>query len=218
MVTDIVQTSLGAFDGAEFSRISQCPKCSGPVMGYDTRQKRFAVIREQENERTITVKVKRFICKKCGCLCNADEPFYPDTRIGSPVIDLFFALCTTLPKSRAARVMETMGVMVDRTTWRKYHREKFPDVPTADVFGMWLPYSFLSLSSLAALTPEGCRIEGAEALAACGFPSAHRAAPHLAATGEKRKKRDEEEEEEERQPHQPKYPGQDRRAGKQDQA
>jgi hypothetical protein len=176
MVTDIVQTAVCAFDDAEFSQLAQCPYCGGPVHGYDTRQKKFAVLYEAGHKRTITVRVRRFQCRVCKKIDYAEEPFYPDTRLASVIIDLYRALSTTMPHSRAARVIETMGIRVDRTTWRNYHNRTFPEVPIADVFGMRLPLCLLSLSTLAARTSEGERIDGAEALAACGFPSASRKA------------------------------------------
>lgn len=199
MVTDIVQTALTAFDGVEFSRIPCCPLCGGQVSGYDTKLKRFAVVKEGENERTITVRVRRFTCRNCKSLCYADEPFYPDTRIGAPIIDLFFTLCTTLPRSRAARVIEAMGILVDRTTWRNYLREDFPEIPATEFFSLRLPLSIVTVSTLAAQEIKGGRIEGTEALAACGFPSTHRAPPRLPVLGEEGKQGNEEEEKEERQ-------------------
>ncbi len=199
MVIDILQTALGAFEGTEFSGLPQCPLCGGPVSGYDTRPKQFAVIREQEEERVIMVKVKRFTCRKCLHLCYADEPFYPGTRVGSPVIDLYITLCRSMPSGRAARMIEAMGICVHRTTWRNYHPENFPDIPAADFFGMNLPFSLLSVSALAASSGEGSSTQGAELLAACGFPSAHRAAPHLAITGKKKECRQEEKNKEERE-------------------
>jgi hypothetical protein len=177
MVTDIVQTAVTAFDGVEFTNLSSCDKCGGPVQGYDTKTKKFAVIRDGDGERVITVRVRRFTCRNCKNLCYADEPFYPGTRFGSIIIDLFLTLATTMPRSKAARVIEAMGVIVDRTTWQHYTKEMIPDIQTADVFGMRLPFSLLSVSGLAAAAGEGGRIAGAEALAACGFPSTYRAAP-----------------------------------------
>jgi hypothetical protein len=178
MVTDIVQTAVCAFDGAEFSQLAQCPYCGGPVHGYDTREKKFAVLQEAGQERTITVKVRRFQCRLCKKIGYAEEPFYPETRLGSVIIDLYMALSATMPHSRAARIMDAMGIRVDRTTWRNYHNRTFREVAIADVFGMRLPLYLLSLSTLAARTPEGERIDGAEALAACGFPSTFREAPN----------------------------------------
>ena len=213
MVRDLVQTTLSSFDGIEFTGLSRCPKCGGPLQGYDMRQKKFAVLREQEQDSIIMVRVKRFTCRTCRSLCYAGEPFYPDTRIGSPVIDIFSTLSTTMPPNRAARIIDALGIVVDRTTWRNYTGRNFGNIPTADVFGMRLPFSLLSLSTLAARIPEGGRIPGAEALAACGFPSAQRARPDRPPAAEKGRKRDEEEDEEERQTNVPEKNGGPKGAG-----
>jgi hypothetical protein len=203
MVKDLVQTAICAFDGVEFDRLSSCPSCGGPVRGHDTREKKFAVIAEADRERTITVQVKRFICRSCGRLCYADEPFYPDTRIGSLIIDLYTTLSTTMPHSRAARIIEALGIRVDRTSWRNYHDRVMPDIPANDIFGMQLPRSILSLSTVAARIPEGSCIEGTEALAACGFPSTYRAAPQVPLPAQERDYRDKKKEKEEGQAHHP---------------
>ncbi len=176
MAADIIQNALSSLDGVGFTDLPSCPSCGGSVMGHDMKEKQFAVLEDEGAVRTIHVRVKRFRCRQCGKLCYAGEPFYPGTRIGSPVIDLCVTLSATMPAGRAARVLGAMGVIVDRTSCLLYTRSHRGDIPTADVFGMRLPFSVLSLSSLAARTVGGSRITGAEALAACGFPSARRAA------------------------------------------
>ncbi len=198
MVMDIVQTALLACDGIEFSDRPSCPSCGGQVQGYDTRKKQFAVILENEQERVIHVRVRRFYCKSCKTYCYADEPFYPDTRMGSPVIDLCRTFASTMPFCRTATYLSRLGIIVDRSSVRNYANRNFGESRTADIFNMRLPFSIISLSSLAASAGEGSGIEGAEILAACGYPSAHRAAPHLPA-GEKREQRHEKEEKKERQ-------------------
>jgi hypothetical protein len=190
MAVDLIQTALSAFDGVEFTGLSACPACGGPVQGYDTKQKKFAMLREEEHKRTIPVRVRRFTCRACGRLCYAGEPFYPGTRIGSPVVDLFCTLSATMSPARAARIIDAIGIIVDRTTWRNYAGRDFGEIPAVDVFGMHLPFSLLSLSALAARAGEGGCIKGAEALAACGFPSAHRAAPHRPLPAEEWNNRD----------------------------
>jgi len=215
MACDLVQTVLSAFETIEFNRAPKCPACGGAVQGYDSREKKFAVIREDDHEKTISVMVKRFTCRTCGTLCYADEPFYPDTRIGSPVIDLCRTLSATRSYSRTARVLETMGVIVDRASCRNYATLALPPVPTADVFGLQLPFSILSVSSLAARLGEGGRIKGAEALAACGFPSAYRAPEDSGLSAQQRDQRDEEEQEEEREAGEPENRGEPERTGKQ---
>ncbi|MDP2798029.1 MAG: hypothetical protein Q8N94_11065 [Methanoregula sp.] len=199
MVIDIIQTALLICDGMEFSHRTTCPSCGGAVRGYDTRKKQFAVIIENDKKRIIHIRVKRFSCKSCKRLCYADEPFYPDTRIGSPVIDLCKTFAATMPFCRTATHLSLMGIAIDRGSVRNYANRASGTIPTADMFGMRLPLSILSLSSLAACTGEGGGIMGAEVLAACGFPSTHRAALHPLSTGEEGEQRQEEEEKVKRQ-------------------
>ena len=184
MVTDIVQTALLACDGIEFSDRAACPACGGAVRGYDTKKKQFAVMLEHDKKRIIHVRVRRFTCTSCGRLSYADQPFYPDTRVGSPVIDLCITFAATIPFCRTATFLSQMGIAIDRGSVRNYATRASGTVPTADMFGMRLPFSILSLSSLAARTGEGGGITGAEVLAACGFPSEHRAALNLPSLGE----------------------------------
>lgn len=174
MAAAIIQNAFSALDGIAFTELAACPHCGGTITGHDTKEKQFAVIADEGTNRTIHVKVKRFHCRECGRLCYADEPFYPDTRIGSPVIDLCVTLSATMPAGRAARVLEEMGVIMDRTSCLLHAKKHTGEIPTADVFGMRLPFSVLSLANLAALVPEGDRIPGADVLAACGFPSGRR--------------------------------------------
>ncbi len=118
MLSTIVQAGLVAVDGITFGERMACPVCGGPVSGYDTRKKVFALVRENGRERAIRVTVKRFSCRRCDRIVNADEPFYPGTRIGSPVIDLCLTLATTMPVNRTAAWLDAMDVIVNRTSCR----------------------------------------------------------------------------------------------------
>jgi hypothetical protein len=139
----------------------------------------FAIIREEEKERTIRVFVKRFYCRSCNRIINADEPFYPDTRIGSPVIDICLSLATIMPVNRTATWLDAMGVVVNRTSCRLYVREHAHAIPSSDLFGIRMPMSVVALSTLAARAGPISPISGADVLAACNYPSAGRAARHL---------------------------------------
>lgn len=177
MAVDIIQTALSAMDGAVFSELAACPSCGGAVIGYDFKTRQFAVLLEHETTRVIQVRVKRFRCRKCGRLCYADQPFYPDTRIGSPIIDLSVTLTADMPATRAARVLSSVGICVDRTSCLLFARRFQQEIRTADVFGMRLPFSVLALSNLAAQNFGDDPLPGPEVLAACGFPSAYQPVP-----------------------------------------
>jgi len=203
MLTMIVQTGLSAVDGLIFTERSTCPACGGALTGYDTKRKQFAHLFVDNKKRTLYVFVKRFYCRDCHGFCYADEPFYSGTRIGSPIIDLSLALSRTMPANRVAAYLAAMGILADRTSCRHYMRNNTRRIETNDIFGIHVPLSIFSLSTLAARTGEGSRIEGAEVLAACGFPSAHRAALHPPLVGEEGNERDKQEQKEERQVHEP---------------
>ena len=216
MLVTIVSAALSAVDGVQFTECTACPVCGGPVRGYDTKKKRFAVVMEGETRRALYVYVKRFYCRKCQRLCYADEPFYPGTRIGSPVIDLGLTVSATMTPNRVAAYLAALGIVVDRTTFRLYVKRTVPLVPTTDVFGIRIPLSVVTLSTLATGTGEGGRIEGAEVLAACGFPSAYRAPLHLPLLGKEGDERHEQEQKEERQVRKPHNDSQEKRPGQQD--
>lgn len=199
LLIDIVQSGLLACEGIVFDNRDACPACGGKLSGYDTKKKQFAVMREGDTRHPIHVFVKRFTCRQCHAICFADEPFYPDTRIGSPLVDLSTTLAAGMSFYRATAFMAHLGIVIERGTIRNYARRPFPEIPTNNLFGIHLPLSILSLSELAARTGEGSCIPGAEALAACGFPSAYRAAPDLLLLPEQGDERKEEEDKEERQ-------------------
>ena len=203
MLVMLVQEALSVLDGAVFDSRDTCPACGGQLSGYDARERQFARIREDIVKRTITVTVKRFRCRSCGRICNADEPFYPDTRIGAPVIDLCIVLSQVSGYGRAARNLSAMGLAIDRMQCRHFARTPVNPIPIMNIFGFLVPQSIISLSTLAANVGEGGCIEGAEALAACGFPSAHRAPLHRPLTTEERDERDEEHSKEEWQVQEP---------------
>jgi len=76
-----------------------------------------------------------------------------------------------------------------------------------DLFGISIPVSIFSLSTLAAQTGEGGTVPGTEILRACGFPSACRAASDFPAGAKERDQGDEQEEKEEREMHKPQDKG-----------
>ena len=199
MIADLIQTALLVCDGMEFSDRTACPSCGGAIRGYDTRKKQFAIIRENDKEHVIQVWVKRFSCKSCKRLCYADEPFYPDTRMGSPVIDLCKTFAATIPFCRTATHLSQLGIVIDRGSVRNYAKRDFGEIPTADIFNLQFPFSIISLSSLSASAGEGSGIKGAEVLAACGFPSTHRTTLHHTLTGKEGEQWQEEEDKKERE-------------------
>jgi hypothetical protein len=200
---DLIQSALLSCEGVVFESRDACPVCRGSLSGYDTKKKQFAIVIENDIPHPVKVFVKRFTCRTCHALCFADDPFYPDTRIGSPIVDLSHTLAERMPFYRSSVFMEQLGIRVDRGTIRNYARMQFPEIPTTDLFGIQLPLSIISLSELSVRTGEGSRIPGAEVLAACGFPSAYRAATDRLLLKKEGNEREKEKDKEKRQTHHP---------------
>lgn len=182
IVTDIVQSSISATEGITFTGHAGCPACGGPLTGYDTKKKQFAHLINDNKEKTVYVFVRRYYCRNCNKVFYADEPFYPDTRIGSIILDLCIAFSMTMPVNRVPAYLAAMGVLVDRSSCRLYvnhissthvrMNSRYLDLD--DKFGIHLPLSVLSLSSLAMVLDEGSHLDESDVLAACGSPSAPR--------------------------------------------
>ena len=184
IIADIVMSSISAVDGITFTKHSVCPACGGPLSGYDTKRKQYARIITSDGPKTLYVDIRRYCCRDCHRFCLADNPFYPDTRIGSVIVDLCIALSMTLPVNRVPAYLETMGILVDRSSCRLYVHHisgcyvrtnvRYIDIDPR--FGIHLPLSVLSLSSLAAVADEGHPLDESDVLSACGFPSVPRKA------------------------------------------
>ncbi len=171
LLSDLVQTTLTLCDGVLFDQCTACPHCGGEISGYDVKKKQFAIVTEGEQKRVVRVLVKRFLCHRCGQVCLADQPFYPETRIGSPVVDLCVTLSETMPYSRVSSCLAEMGIIVDRWSVRNYVQKNRRAIPAVDMFGIRVPISIGSLSTLA-MGSQSSRIDGPALLAACNYPSA----------------------------------------------
>lgn len=186
LVADIVKAAISAVDGITFTLHSVCPACGGPLIGYDTKRKQFAHLLTAGGPKTVYVDVRRFYCQDCHRFCLADNPFYPDTRIGSVIIDLCIALSMTMPVNRVPAYLMTMGIDVDRSSCRLYVqnnssyyvRNNLYYFETNSLLSLHLPRSVLVLSRLAVFDNDETPIKESDILAACGFPSAQRMGIH----------------------------------------
>ncbi|NMB77545.1 MAG: hypothetical protein GYA23_00430 [Methanomicrobiales archaeon] len=170
MLAAIVEATLTSFAGIRFeSRQGSCPHCTGMITGYDFKERLFAVILTNGRKEEIRVLVKRFRCRECGLVFSADQPFYPCTRIGSPVVDLCLTLSHQMPYSRVSTCLAEMGVLVDRWSVRNYARQICTPVASAEMFGMEVPVSLVRLAALALASSDN-RISELAALEACGYP------------------------------------------------
>ena len=170
ILADLIPSTLSAYDGILFDALDCCPHCGGGIADYDIRTKQFAVITDGNTKKTIVVRVKRFQCKKCRAVVYAHQPFYPNTRIGSPVVDLCITFASMMPYARASGYLQRTGIVVDRWSIRNYVRREFAIV-TTEIYGTRLPNSVVNLVALAAHKKEDTSIEPCDVLSACSYPS-----------------------------------------------
>lgn len=149
MLAAVIQNALIGADGHEFTHLPACPHCGGPLSGYDSKSRKFVTLIENDTGRDVVVRVKRFRCSVCGRVSSAHAPFYPDTRIGSPVVDLCIVLAEEMPLHRVAVVMGQLGIQIDRGSVRNYAMMDIGHIPTTNIFGIRIPDSVMSLSILA---------------------------------------------------------------------
>ncbi len=170
VLTGLVHTALRSCEGIRFHPGTTCPSCGGTLSGYDERRKRFAVLLEEDLPGPVHVIIQRSYCHDCGKITEPEEPFYPATRIGSPVVDLCRSLSMTMPCSRASAFLGKMGVLVDRWSVRHYTRMSLPEVPVMEVFGMQIPASIIALSTLPRRGSEPVDPDMDDVLRACNYP------------------------------------------------
>jgi len=169
MLVNIIHTALVACEGVRFHAGTVCPICGGRLSGYDERKKRFAVLVEEDKTVVVQVIIRRSFCRTCEHIIDPAEPFYPGTRIGSPVVDLCRTLSSSMPCSRVSTYLERMGVIVDRWSVRNYAALPLPAIPSVDVFGMKIPVSIISISTFAGTSAEPARLDMDEILMVCNM-------------------------------------------------
>lgn len=177
MLIEVVQAAIQICDHTEYFPLGTCRSCGGRLSGYDSRAKRFAVLSNIGGDQPIEVIIHRAYCRECGRILLPEEPFYPGTRIGSPVVDLCHALSFSLSSGHISGILDRMGVKVDRWSVRSYCNLPITPPQTVEAFGMQLPVSIIALSSLAGGVDAHHRVNGEDVLAACNYPSRCRQIP-----------------------------------------
>jgi hypothetical protein len=56
MLQALIQSGFLAVEGKEFSALESCPVCGGAVVGYDRKERKFATLAEEGQEKEITGK------------------------------------------------------------------------------------------------------------------------------------------------------------------
>lgn len=169
-----IMVGISSIDGTLFATAKPCPLCGGKPQPYDTKKKHYVTLRTPMGQRRITVTVRRFKCKICGNLIYAQEPFYPDTRLGSAIIDMAISLSRLHSYSHTAEIMKALGIEIDRGSVRNYALSNLA-VPQANfLYGMQLPNSFISIMTKEISGPKGSN-SAQDILAASGYPSTYKA-------------------------------------------
>lgn len=168
ILCDLVQTTFSSCDCLVFDRSMNCPDCGSMATGYDRKKKQFAVLTDGMNERVISIYVKRFRCNACGRVFSARAPFYPGTRIASPIVDLCLTLGQIMHFSRVSDNLAYLGIAVDRWTVRNYFL-KYGNltIPTTELYGIKVPLSLVNLSVLFAGRHDRDPVDPEDILAAC---------------------------------------------------
>ena len=170
LISSVVLNALMGVEGMEFTILKACPHCNGPVRYHDIRKKRFATVVVEGSKKIINVQVTRYYCKKCGKLCYAMAPFYPNTKFGSPVIDLCLTLARAHPFNHSARILQEMGVVVDRGTIRNFFSRAVPEVSYVKIYDLPIPLTIFYLSELASRRKQLRTVTQEDVLKVCGFP------------------------------------------------
>ena len=178
MLPTVIQAGIANLDGQSYTSLDACPSCGGDIAGYDTKKRFFITLAEPGVNRDIFVIVRRFSCRVCGLVSPANAPFYPDTRIGAQVVDLCVTLSQEMSCSRAARVINALGIVIDRGTVRNYSSRGFAVPPATEFFGFLLPVSIISLTMFTPGYFQPGAVVGAESFAPAGRPATGRAFPY----------------------------------------
>lgn len=170
LLTGIVQAALRVCNQTEYHVQGPCRSCGGILSGYDRRFKRFAILSGNAGDEKIEVILHRSYCRTCGRIWTPEGPFYSGFRAGSPVVDLCRSLSQTMPHGRVATRLGEIGVRVDRWSVHSYCSVPFSPPPTLQIFGLNIPISIISLSSLSECMDQNGHIKGEDVLAACFCP------------------------------------------------
>jgi hypothetical protein len=197
MLPTLIQAGIANLNGQLYTSLDACPSCGGDLAGYDTKQRFFITLAEPGGGRDIFVNVRRFSCRVCRTVSPAKAPFYPDTRIGAPIVDLCMTLSQEMSCSRAAKVINALGIVIDRGTVRNYVSRGFTASPATEFFGFLLPVSIISLTMFTPGSFQPGPVTGAESFVPAGRPATGRAFPDLPPP-EKGHEWDEQEKEEKR--------------------
>ncbi|MBN2733909.1 MAG: transposase family protein [Methanomicrobiaceae archaeon] len=146
MVADIIMNGISNLNGIIFDSVNECPCCGGQLKGHDTKNKKFATLIENNQQKNIFVNVKRYRCKDCKKLVYSDSPFYDDIRIGSPIVDFCILNLKMHPANHISKILRNMNIAVNPSTIRKFNTLKTGEIKSIEFHGIAFPLSLLNIS------------------------------------------------------------------------
>ena len=171
MFGELIITALYEVADMTFMDPTPCPVCNDltkkSLFAHDTIKRRFVTIIENNERVRLSVSVKRYICKHCGKVLFARSPFYPNTRLGSPVVDLAMSLTSRYSFYQTSQIMEMLHISMSRSAISALAQSRRWNITTVPLSDLLLPISLLTLGTLANSTPGHLTPE--EVLVACGF-------------------------------------------------
>jgi len=171
MFGELVITALCGVSNMIFMDPPSCPMCHNAskkgFLDHDTLKRRFATVIVKGEKVKLSVSVKRYICKQCGQVTHARSPFYPNTRLGSPVVDLAMSLASRYSFYQTSQIMEILNISISRSAIRALAQNREWNITTIPLSDLLLPASLLSLGTLMS-TSHG-HLTSEDVLVACSF-------------------------------------------------
>ena len=171
MFGELIITALCGVSNMTFMDPPSCPTCHGAskktFLDHDTLKRRFATVIIKGEKVKLSVSVKRYMCKQCGRVVFARSPFYPNTRLGSPVVDLAMSLASRYSFYQTYQIMEILNISISRSAIRALAQNREWNITTVSLSGLLLPVSLLSLGTLMSTSHSDLTSE--DVLVACGF-------------------------------------------------
>lgn len=123
LVKESIPSILHQLDDKLYDDPPPCPRCRSEERKRNGQRKRiYATIITEKGFQKIRVRVKRYVCKRCGKTYRSRSPFYPGCLYGSLVVDTCLFLASNNPFCRVEAILQQWGLQIDRDTVRSYVR------------------------------------------------------------------------------------------------
>lgn len=133
------------YDGRTYTNPdAKCPACgSKHVWRIGHAKKAFTRMITNGGFTEVNVMLQRYVCVDCRKTWTDDGPFYPNTDIGKPIVDLILAPSMNNSSYAVENTLASMGIQVSSDVILKYirifadrAREKAPLTKGAGLYGI----------------------------------------------------------------------------------